>query len=502
MNNKLADFQKNSRGFLGIEKEFQLSWMAIFGLILTIVIFLIAAPKLLVVLFPFGSLLVALFLYLRYPILYVGFTWWMWFVAPFVRRLIDYRCGFITFSAYHLTPMLVTSICGITLYKKLLNSNRTGGIPFILCFGSVFYAFVIGLIRQSQQDFGQTIVNTMGWLCPMMFGFYLYTEWKNYPVLRDSIQKVFVWAVLIMGGYGIVQFIVAPAWDCFPLIQEQGLTGSSWMGIPQPFGIRVWSTMTSPFTFALNLMPGLILLFITKSKLRYPAIGVGYLSFLLSRSRTSWYSYILTLFIFFFSIKSKFQIRLFITIVSIILIVLPLATIEPFSEVISDRLESVTGIAGDYSYQSRLSQFNQGIDYALEEYIGWGLMGIQGVPTGFSITGEITGTASGSDNGYLSLLVSLGWLGLIPYLSGWGMMLYRLFSAPRSQLDLFAIIARAAAFSSIVRMATTNVTTGEYALPIWGFLSIAMAAQKYFSCQQQVAKTASISSTLEKVASK
>ena len=496
MSSKPRTHKKINRRLFGIKLEPKEPWTVILRLILTIVLFLIAAPGLLIIVFPFASLLVARFLYSRYRVFYVGFVWWMWFLAPFVRRLIDFRCGFMTLGAYHFTSMVVTSVCGITLYKKLLNSYRTGGMPFILCFGSVFYAFVIGLVRQSQHDLGQTITNAVGWLCPMMFGFYLYTQWREYPAFRDNIQKVFLWAVLIMGSYGIIQFVLAPGWDRFPLILQQGLTSSSWMGSPQPFGIRVWSTMTSPFTFALNLMPGLILLFINKSKLRYLATGVGYLSFLLSRSRTGWYSYVIALFVFFFSLKSKFQIRLFITIASIFLIVLPLATIEPFSEVISDRLETVTTQVGqDHSYQDRISQFNEAIDYALQEYYGWGLMGIQGIPTGFSRTGAVTGSASGSDNGYLVLLVSFGWLGLIPYASGLGLMLYRLFSAPRSQLDLFAIAARAIVLSSIIRMMTTNITLGEYALPIWGFLGIAMAAQKYFYTQERVAKIALYSST-------
>jgi hypothetical protein len=490
VNSRPVTQKRISKGFFGIDLESREAWMSILGLIFTILVLLVAAPRLLVVLFPLMSFLVALFLYSRYSILYVGFTWWMWFLAPFVRRLIDYRCGTITFSSYHLTSMLVTSVCGITLYKKLPNTQRTGGLPFLLCFGSVFYAFIVGLIRQSENDPGQVIIIAMGWMCPMMFGFYLYSQWREYPTFRDNIQRVFLWAAIIMGTYGIVQFVVAPPWDCFPLIQKDGLYGSSWMGTPKPFGIRVWSTMTYPFTFALNLMPGLILLFISKSKFRYLAISVGYLSFLLTKSRTAWYSYILALSVFFFSLKSRFQLRLFIAIASVVLIVIPLATIEPFSEVIGSRIETIYSIDEDHSYQSRLTQFDETINHAITEYVGWGLMGIQGVPKGFSATGEITDRASGLDNGYLVLIVSFGWLGLIPYLSGWGMMLYRLFSAPASQLDVFAMAARAVAFSSIARMVTTNVTVGEFALPIWGFLGIAMAAQKYFSYQEFIAETA------------
>lgn len=479
----------SNKNLLKKSREFSLepqpAWMAIFGLIAIILIFLAVAPRLLILLFPLCSLLIAVFLFQRYPVLYVGFTWWMWFLAPFVRRLIDYRCKTITFGPYHLTSMLVTSVCLLTFIKYLPRSFKGDNLPFVLCFGSVFYAFFIGLIRQSTTDIGQEITIALGWFCPMLFGFHLYCRWKEYPAYRQNMQRVFLWGVFIMGIYGILQFIIAPEWDRFQLIQEKGYA-SSWMGVPEPFGIRVWSTMTYPFTFALNFMPGLILLFVNKSKYRYLAVAVGYLSFLLSKARTAWYSFVLSFIIFFLSLKQSFQIRLFITVVCVILIVLPLATIEPFSEVVSSRIETIYNLEEDGSYQARMSQFDNAIDNALTEYIGWGLMGIEGVPNEISITGEITGVASGLDNGYLVLHVSLGWLGLIPYITGLGLIFYRLFAVPASQSDMFAMASRAIAFSSVARMITTNITIGEFALPIWTFLGIAMAARKYHAAHKSI----------------
>ena len=220
MNSRPVAQKKTDKGLFGILQPLE-AWTAILGLIFTIILFLIAAPQLLVPIFPLASLLVAIFLYSRYPILYVGFAWWMWFLAPLVRRLIDYRCYAVTFSSYHLSSMLVASVCGVTVYKKLLNSHRTGGIPYILCFGSVFYAFVVALVRQTNLDLGQIITNAMGWFAPMMLSFYVYTQWREYPAFRDNFQKVFLWFVIVTGSYGVFQFVVAPEWDRFALIQDR-----------------------------------------------------------------------------------------------------------------------------------------------------------------------------------------------------------------------------------------------------------------------------------------
>ncbi|MCG8363360.1 MAG: O-antigen ligase domain-containing protein, partial [Pseudanabaenales cyanobacterium] len=69
------------------------------GLVLFLALgFLIGAGRFLVLLFPLGSIVVGVFLYRRYPIFYVGFTWWLWFLGPLVRRLIDYQSGHLTYG--------------------------------------------------------------------------------------------------------------------------------------------------------------------------------------------------------------------------------------------------------------------------------------------------------------------------------------------------------------------------------------------------------------------
>jgi len=52
---------------------------------------LVGAGGILRLAFPIGSFGVGTFLYLRYPVLYIGFTWWR-FLTP-CRRLIDYQSG-------------------------------------------------------------------------------------------------------------------------------------------------------------------------------------------------------------------------------------------------------------------------------------------------------------------------------------------------------------------------------------------------------------------------
>jgi hypothetical protein len=442
---------------------------------------LFGVAPVLVWLFPIGSLVVGIFLLLRYPVLYVGFTWWLWFLGPLVKRLIDYRSGFNTFGGYTLTPLLVTSIALITLVQYLPKLRTQSGLPFLLCFGSVFYGFVIRLLRQPiVLDFRELLM-LLTWLSPVLFGFHLFVHWRSYPAYRQQLQHTFVWGVLVMGGYGVLQFLVAPEWDRFFLITRAAEFNLAWMGIPEPLGIRVWSTMSNPITFSCNLMPGLLLLFVHRGFLPIVAGMVGYLAFLLSLARTGWYSWLVALLLYFFSLRGRYQFRMVTSLIALALIVLPLTTIEPFSSTIGSRLESFSTLQQDASYEARVEQFNQAIRYALSEVVGQGLIGYGGIPTS---AGRISNTISSQDNGYLALLVSLGWIGTIPYMTGVTLLFVKLFQNSANRNDVFVVAARAIAFASLARAGTSAVVFDEYAMPIWSFLGIAIAAHRYYQNQR------------------
>ena len=455
------------------------AWQAIFGLILTIVILLPTVPRLLIPVFPLGSVAVGLFLYRRYPILYVGFTWWMWFIGIFVRRLIDYRCNFITPWPYHLTPILVTSISLITLVRYLPKIYKRDEFPFILCCFTVLYGFVIGLIRQPTTDYEREIIVLLNWFAPICFGLHLSINWRDYPRYRQLLQRVFLWGVLVMGVYGILQFLIAPGWDRFFLTQSSQFNSnnnSSYMGSPEPLGIRVWSTMGNPMTFAFNLMPGLVLLLLSKNRLRYPANVVGYLVIFLSRVRTSWYSWMLTMVIYIISLKERHQIRALIAISVLLLLIIPLTTLEPFSEVISSRFETLSNLESDGSLQARLEALERGGNFALSEFLGWGLISPGQSPSSAAF--------STNDNGYLVLLATFGWFATIIYLMGILLVVIKIFRS--NNLDTFAIASRAIAVGSIARVFTSNISSHQYTMPIWTFLAMAIAAHKYYSFQKRL----------------
>ncbi|MEG4352950.1 O-antigen ligase domain-containing protein [Microcoleus sp. LAD1_D3] len=440
----------------------QAAWMAILGLLLITALCLAAGlGKVLNIIFPAGSLAVGLFLYLRYPILYVGFTWWVFFLTPFIRRVSDFRSGFTDPSPMLLAPLLVATIAIVTFYRNLPKAHQQGGLPFILSAIGVFYGFLVGLINGLPVP---AIVSLMTWVSPILFGFHLFVNWRDYPSYRENIQRTFLWGVLVTASYGVYQYLVAPEWDCFWLIQTKLYTS---MGNPEPLGLRVWSTMNAPLQFGLVMLAGNILLFIGQGNLRIPGLAVGILSVLLTSVRTVWGGLIIALITLLASLKGSFQIRLIAFILMIALCLVPLSTVEPFSQVIQSRVTSLSNVKDDQSAKDRADLYGRTLNLALSEVIGKG-----------------NGTLQPIDSGIIELLLTLGWMGAIPYIGGLLLIFYSLFQSSKSKSDPFASASRAIVVGFLPMLAGSNVIVGISGMVFWGFLGIGMAANKHYQHQR------------------
>jgi len=433
--------------------------------------------KLLVPLFPLGSVAVGLFLYFRTPVLYVGYVWWVYFLGSLVRRIIDQQSGYITPGRWGTTSLLVTSICLITLVKYLPKASRQGGMPFLLSLLAVVYGILVGLIN-GRPDL-QFFIGAMGWFTPIVFSFHLFVNWQLYPQYRQVMQRTFVLGVLVMGGYGIFQYCTAPEWDRFYL---NNLNASSF-GNPFPFEIRVFGTQSSPQDFANTMMAGLILIFTSNQQLRFAASGAGYITFLLTAARSAWLGWVASLLAFLPSLSLKFQMRLILTLLLMALLVVPLATIEPFATPIQERLESLSAAQSgdDFSLQERTQGYEDLLAIALTEVVGSGIGG-----RGRALPASVIG---GSDSGILPLLFTLGWAGTLPYLMGIVLIVYHLFQTKESRNDPFSSASRAIVFGSISQVWLNNIFAGDVAMILWSFLGIGMAASHYYSRQRRIRAT-------------
>jgi hypothetical protein len=418
--------------------------------------------KLLNYIVPAGAFLVGLFLFFRYPILYVEFVWWVWFIAPLVRRFVDYRSGFTDPSPVLLAPYLATLPTTITVFRQLPRLNREGGLPFILAMAGVVYSFSIGILTAPLQS---VLLSLLDWLTPLTFGCHLFTRWREYPLYRKSINRTFFWCVLLAGSYGIYQYIVAPEWDRFWLTQLIDELGIVTFGKPEPQGMRVWGTMHGPLIFAASMSAGLLLLLSQTKPLANIATVIGFLAFLLSQVRTSWLGLAVGLVLLVTSMKQSLQIRLIVIISILAGCIFSLAMIEPFSEVISTRTNTLTDLQGDTSAIERRQTYDRVLNDSL-----------------FNVLGNGLSKSDGADSGVLEILMKLGWIGGVFY--GSGMILLLLIKPDQGSdfgKDVFAKTSNAIAFGLFAQLPFGGVMIALPGVILWGFLGIKLAAWKYHS---------------------
>jgi len=464
----------NSRPKVGVPlgQQLALAWIAILGLgFVTAVGILAGIGPILRLAFPAGCFIVGVLLYSRYPVLYIGFTWWIFFLTPWLRRLIDNRSGWDAQGVILVAPLLVALITFATFLKHLPRSYHQGGLPFILVFAGICYGFFVGLIINSPFAAARALLD---WLPPVLFGFHLFVHWREYPSYRQNIQRTFIWGVLVTGIYGVVQYLIAPEWDRFWIIKTELVTN----GIPEPLGIRVFSTMNSPLPFAVVIMAGLILLFTSQHYLRLPASIVGYLAFLLSLVRSAWGGWIVGLLTLLASLKARFQMRLIVIILVMAVCIIPLTAIEPFSEIISTRVESLYNIKSDVSFNERAENYDQKLNVALSNGLGNGMGSVYSLNKG----GRLEALAL--DSGILDTFFTLGWFGAIPYLGGVILLLLSLFQDVESRSDPFASAARAISIGVFAQFMLGSVMLGLSGMVFWTFLAMAFAARKYHQSQR------------------
>ena len=464
--NQRQTLQNNTskKGFSLIPKP-AAAWTAILVLsFLTIALIFAGAGTILNLAFPVMSLVVGAFLYFRYPILYNGFTWWIWFLVALIRRLADYHSSYTEPSPLLLAPFLVTGLTLITVFQHLPKAHRLGVLPFVLPLIGVFYGFLVGLVNIPLFTVTKSLLS---WLTPLTYGFHLLVNWRNFPGYFQNMQRTFVWGILVMGIYGVIQFLAIPEWDRLWL-NSSGMFSAAGLA-DDSGGMRVWSTMHSGEPFAAIMGGGLLLLFNKPGILNLCASGAGYLAFLLSTVRSAWIGWFVGLLTLASSLKAKYQQRLITIVLLIAVLVVPLATMEQFSEKLGGRFTTLSNLEQDRSALVRQETFQNEIGSAITNVVGDGI----GTP--------------GMDSALLSTLNSLGWFGTIFYSSGLLLLVFKLFQGYDNESNLFLSTSRAIVVSCLVRIPVNgSAISGVGGMLLWGFLGLAMASQKYYQHQRVV----------------
>jgi hypothetical protein len=410
---------------------------------------------------PACATLVGLALYLRYPLHYVRYSLWVWFLCPLLRRIVDWQFGFADPNFVLLTPFFVSSLAGLTLLRPEAKADARAVIAFGSCAMAILYGFVVGLILHPS---GETVFGLVNWLCPLLFGLHLYLKWPHYQQYQVAISRSFLWMVLILGIYGTSQFFLPPAWDRYWL--ENVMETSPSFGLPEALSVHVWSTLNAPAPFANTMVVGLLLLFGCSSRLKFPAGIFGYLSLLLSTNRTAWIGWVIGFFVLLKNAKPRLVVRVILSILLVTCCLAFLANDPRVTAVVGDRVKTFMDLRHDESFGERLDMYRRLAEDALQDPFGHGLKNIEAVH-GLWVDSEI-----------LHLIFSLGWLGSALFLVG----MFALFwgrEEPAEKGDPFGRAAKAILVVLLFEIISEPVFVNVTGVMFWSFAGMYLAALQY-----------------------
>jgi hypothetical protein len=467
------------------------AWAAVSGLIVLVIGGLaVDAPGSLQLLYPLGTLAVGALLYLRYPVLYLGFVWWIWFLTPAVRRLVDYQQGWDPENPVMLAPLLVTGLSALTLLRRLRELRRRRFLPFGLILLGVSYGYGVGVFAAG--PFAATY-DLIKWSAPVVFAFHLVVQWQNYPAYRRVVNRTFVLGVLIMGLYGLLQYFALPPWDRHWLLNAPMTSTSSLNyispgdsnGSAGPFWIRVFSTLNSQAPFAVVMMAGLLLLFSGGGLLRWPAVGVGYASFLLSMVRSAWGGWMVGL-LFILARGKGFRLSLLAILAVLLLSGGVLLFVEPAAGPLRETLKTFVNLQHDYSLRVRFKFLVEIYPQALFDPVGNGL-GSTGAATKLNNPEGELGRLGDFDTGFLNVPFVLGWFGSLPYVAGLVWLLFYALRQQETQFDPFAVACQGIVLAVLCQLIFANTLVGVQGMVFWFFTGLSLAARAYHSHEWKMA---------------
>ena len=421
--------------------------------------------------FPVLSIAVGFWLYFKAPAKYVGYMWWLWFLSPEVRRLADWSKGaFTPTSLIQVAPLAVTMISGLSLIRFYPVLAQRRGLPVLLALAGLAYAFMIGVVSSGPLA---ALYDLANWVYPILIGFHIMAHSRQYPEFRETIINTFIWGMLLMGGYGLVQFFVMPQWDALWMLGSQ----MNSQGDPVPFGVRVFSTMNSSGPFALAMMGAMVYVMAANHRVRWVAGALGFLSFCLSLVRSTWGGWVIAMPIQLAKSNNKVRIRIVASAVLLVGLCVPLLAIGPVAERMQARLDTIVNLHDDQSYAARNEFYATFAKTAFTDVTGEGL-GATGTSTKLSNDGGQLGQYGNFDSGVMNIPFVLGWPGTLLYMSGVIWLLLRALRASfKLRDDKFASASLSLALAIFAMLVFTNSLVGTGGLLLFmGVFSIISAA--------------------------
>jgi len=401
---------------------------------------------------------------------YLLLTLWIAALTPFARRLVDMEAGWDATNIMLSAPFLVASPMIISVLQRIRTVDARSALFPGLAALCIFYGVILVLLRG---ELAPAVIGAVDWSVPILYYFFIVVHRDRIPDLLQRLPSFVTTNLVVLGTYGVWQFVNVPVWD---RIWMQSVDQGAF-GLPEPFMLRVFSTMNSSGPFSCWIMVLIIVSLGFTSPLMPIARLAGILALAFTFVRTSWAGLIIALLIVIGS-SGRAAIRYAaVIVVAGFAIVTAVAFVPKIHDLISQRLATFEDLQQDGSILEREEEAARMQALIAENPFGVGI-GALGRGTIAAGSGQIL-FAGAIDDGLLEIFGSLGWafgLGYCVALVGTALQCAR----GGRQFQRQQRVCFAAGIACLVALPMTNIVTGVTGTLMWSMfaLSSALASQE------------------------
>ncbi len=374
--------------------------------------------------------------------------------APFVRRVVDLSIGYDQLGLMLIGPLLAILVPAVYL-PRLLEQHDVPARwmwPLGIVAACVVYA---GMLSTAQADWTNAASGPLKWLAPLLYAAVLMISADREEMI-EAATSAFLIFLPVTGVYAIYQYVNPSDWDRYWM--EMAPIPS--IGLPIPYGVRVFSTMNAPAAFATFTATGLFLLGFSKrpwlALLALPAA----LGLLLSLYRTAWISLAVSILycLLFFRTRRRAGMILIGIGVAILLAIL----LTPFGDLVADRLSTLGQGIQDGSAQERLGEF----------VTLWNMPDSSLFGSGFTITDVGAAGAMPIDGMVIACWLSMGIMVGGFCLAALVWAIGNALAVAWTERTRGAVLIGALALGALTQVPLANITSGENGFLFWTFAAL------------------------------
>ena len=303
--------------------------------------------------YPAMNLALAAFLFARQSAWFAGHCVLLFCFVSLVRRLVDDQAGFDPASPVLITPYLCCLFTGLAFFEYWLRPRPAYLGAFLIILLAILYGALLAVLQGAVVA---AFIDFLKWGAGPLLAVYLLARRNKHLQERLVVEQSLVSAGAFMGMYGVFQYVNPPSWD---LVWMRGVAelGMDSIGQPEPFALRVFSTMNSPGSLGAALSAGILIAFKRPLHFAVPAITLMLLGIALAQYRTIWAATLLGALLLIFTRPGVFRPANVFAALAVIVGLSATALVPQIRETITQRVSSLSNLRADQSGEERLNQY-------------------------------------------------------------------------------------------------------------------------------------------------